>query len=159
LNGSGPPRPRTPSDDDEPRVFKTLPYVKVASDVALDASLSDGAFRLYVILGTFADINQRDGFAGRKAIAERLGKTPRAVTRLMKELTDAGVISRSERYQDLPSGGRRRTTDEWILLDKDSTVPAPRRSGSTEMAERVEAINDAREADGGDPWSMPDPTW
>ncbi len=153
MNGSTTPRPRTPVDDDVPAKPKTLPFVMVSCEIALDADLSDAAFRLYVILATFADIKGRDGFAGRAAAAKRLGKSKRTVTRLFKELEDKGVIERYARMQDLENGNQRQTTSEWTLLDHDETVGALRQKAVAGVWPDVEAINDAREADGRDPWA------
>jgi hypothetical protein len=142
-----------PLDDSVPDKPKTLPFVMVSCEIALNVELSDAAFRLYVILATFADINGRDGYAGRSAAAKRLGKSKRTMTRLFKELEDKGVISRSTRMQALPNGSQRQTTSDWVLLDHDQTVGSSRAKVSVRDFPDVESINDARAAEGRDPWA------
>jgi hypothetical protein len=152
LNGSTAPRPRTSSEDDVPKKPKTLPFVMVSCEVALNADLSDAAFRLYVILATFADIKGRDGYAGRAAAAKRLGKSKRTMTRLFKELEDKGVISRENNFQALSNGKQRQTTSTWILLDHNATAGALKNRATAYGFEEIVAIEDARKADGREPF-------
>lgn len=124
----------------------------VSCDIALNADLSDAAFRLYVILATFADIKGRDGYAGRAAAAKRLGKSKRTMTRLFKELEDKGIIERATRMQPLENGKQRQTTSEWTLLDQNETAGALKARAGAASFPDVAAIADARAADGRDPW-------
>lgn len=146
-----PPRQRT-SADDIPEKPKTLPFVMVSCEVALNADLSDAAFRLYVILATFADIKGRDGYAGRAAAAKRLGKSKRTMTRLFKELEDKEIIKRAERMQPLANGKQRQTTSEWTLLDRNETAGALKNRAPAYGFEEIVALEDARKADGRDPF-------
>jgi DNA-binding HxlR family transcriptional regulator len=122
----------------------------VAVDIVRNPEISESARLLYVVMTTYADTGGRDGFTGRRALAQDMGKSMNTISRLLKELEKAGVITRQERRQTLPSGKARRTTDEWALLDEEQTSRARRSAASTYGLEAAAEINDARMADGRD---------
>lgn len=147
------PRPRSPQDDadDPPKHRKRLPFALVATEVACNPKLSDQAFRLYVVMATFANIKKRDGFAGRKALAEAMGCSDRKITRLLAELTELDIIEREERRLPTRNGKQRRTTDGWKLLDQQWTSEATRSAARADAMNSLASIELARAADGREP--------
>lgn len=139
------PRPRSSKDDGTP---KHLPYSMVAVDIARNPEISDQAFRLYAVMTGFANIINRDGIAGRRRLAEAMNCSVDKISRLLAELERLGVLDREERYQETRNGKRRRTTDKWVLADKNQTSGATRNSRQLEGYEAVVDINQSREDSG-----------
>lgn len=132
---------------------KGLPFAQVANAITRNKEISQPARLLYVIMAGYANVGHRGGYAGRKTLAVDMNCSARTITRLLAELESAGIIVRRDRYQQLASGKHRRTTDEWVLLDADFTSGASRGAGWADGLDEVEAINDARAAEGRDPWA------
>lgn len=144
------PRPRSPKDDGTP---KHLPFSLIAVDILRNPAISDSARLLYAIMTTYADTADRDGFTGRRRLAKDMGKSMNTISRLMKELEEHGALTKSARFEELPSGKKRRTTDEWQLLDANRTSRAERVGRAAEGLEAARDINDGRLANDRDPWA------
>lgn len=63
----------------------------------LDAGVSDGAIRLYCVLGRYADADG-DSYPSRRTLAERMGCSTDTVDRRTRELVDLGALSVAPRY-------------------------------------------------------------
>lgn len=74
--------------------------------LTLDQNLSDGAFRLYVLLLKYARQSE-NCWPGRRRLAQDLDTTKRTVERRLAELVDRGLITREQR-------GLGRTAMTWI---------------------------------------------
>ncbi|MBD3256731.1 MAG: hypothetical protein GF383_16675 [Candidatus Lokiarchaeota archaeon] len=71
-------------------------WAQVYHVLTTDENLSDGAFRLYVLLLKYAQ--QRGGcWPGRERLARELGTTTRTIDRRLAELTERGLITRVQR--------------------------------------------------------------
>lgn len=77
-------------------------YFVQVPDWITDSSVSDGAYRLYAVLTTYA----RQGgscYASRGTLAKRLGKSDKAVDRYMKELVSERMVKvQRRRHKDNP---------------------------------------------------------
>jgi hypothetical protein len=101
-----------------PPTESTPATARCAIPIVRDKGITGPARLLYAVMATHADDKERNGVAGRAALARDFGSSTHTITRLLGELERKGVVSRRERYEIQPSGKRRRTTDEWILLDQ-----------------------------------------
>ena len=71
-------------------------WAQVYHVLTMDEELSDGAFRLYVLLLKYAQ--QRGGcWPGRERLARDLGTTTRTIDRRLAELIERGLITRVQR--------------------------------------------------------------
>jgi hypothetical protein len=141
------PRPR--SGDGHP---KHLPFSLAAVSILRNPAISESARLLYAIMTTYADTADRDGFAGRRRLANDMGKSMNTITRLLKELEKHGALTRSARFEETASGKKRRTTDEWTLLDANETSRAPRRGGDVDdQLDALRMANTGRLTDGREP--------
>ncbi|MEU7170273.1 helix-turn-helix domain-containing protein [Micromonospora tulbaghiae] len=150
------PHPRSSADESspKPKQAKHLPFAQIAVEVVRNPAISDSARLLYVIMATYADTQGRDGFAGRRRLAQDMGKSMGTVTRLLRELEAAGVVTRSARFETVKASGKqRRTTDEWRLLDEKQTSKAARNAAAEDTLDALRMANTGRLADGRDPFA------
>lgn len=146
------PVPRPRASDDTPKPRKGLPFAQVANDIIRNPKISESARLLYVVMASYANTQRRNGITGRRRLAEDMGKSMDSITRLLRELEAHGVIEREPRYEELAGGGRRRTSDGWVLLDAYATSEAKRGTGRAYGHETVAETNAARQRNDRDPW-------
>jgi len=80
----------------------------------LDAEVSDGAVRLYGILGRYADEEGRS-FPSRGLLAQRMRTTTKSVDRRVQELVQVGALVVEHRLADSPSGNQfHRSNIYWL---------------------------------------------
>lgn len=97
-----------------------LGFARVCHIVTLDKDLSDGAYRLYVLLLKYA--RDAEGcWPGRKRLARDLGTSVSTVDRRLSELVKRELITREQRLN--------RTAMTWIedlrdVYDVDNSVPS-----------------------------------
>ena len=71
----------------------------------LDSPISDGAVRLYGILGRYAN-DEDAAWPSRGLLAKRMGTTTKSVDRRIAELVEAGALAVEHRLADSPTGNR-----------------------------------------------------
>ncbi|MDY7076992.1 MAG: helix-turn-helix domain-containing protein [Chloroflexota bacterium] len=89
------------NDDPEPlcsgSTVKRLGWAQVYHVLTLDKELSDGAFRLYVLLLKYA--RQSGGcWPGVERLAQDLGKTKSTIKARLAELAERGLVTRERRF-------------------------------------------------------------
>lgn len=85
-----------------------------------DLELSDRAVRLYAVLARAAGAGRR-AWPGRKLLAERLGCSPSAIDRCLRELRQAGALDVAERFT--PAG--RQTSNAYTIRLVRAADPSP----------------------------------
>lgn len=127
-------------------------YFVQIPDWVTSSSISDGAYRLYAVLGTFASRDKRTCYPSRSTLAERTGKTVRSVTRYLQELEDIGAIRIIRRKSE--ESPREWASNEYMLMVSppasmsppgDTGVTTPGDTGVTrvvtQMSHKPEPIN------------------
>lgn len=92
-----------------------LVFTMVAPTWLRDPSVSYAAKGFYAHLATYAAINGRGAWPGRKRLAAEGGVAPRTITRLVTDLVAAGWLRVEQRSTD--DGGF--STNRYTLLDTD----------------------------------------
>jgi hypothetical protein len=77
---------------------KGLPFVQVSTEIVRDTTLTPQARFVYVLIASFADVNDRDAMLYRKTLADLLGKSVDTVDRAVQELVDAGYLEVQYQY-------------------------------------------------------------
>ncbi len=98
-----------------------------AFDLALEKGISDGAWRLYCVLLTYRNRKTGKTFPSHETLAARLDKDRRTVVRLMKELTDAGLVVSKSCYE-----GGERTSNRYTFPLEREAAPKPKATRRTE---------------------------
>lgn len=80
-------------------------YGIAAFEIACRKDINHGAFRLYAILAAYADHHKRICFPRISLLADDMGVSPRQIQTWMKELVEAGVVTRLSRER--PDGTNR----------------------------------------------------
>lgn len=88
-----------------PRQFAQVPY-----GIARDPTLSDKALRLWVVLESYADYNDRDCYPSMDTLAGHLNCHRATIARAVKELTLRGLL-------EVASGQRAGASNNYILVD------------------------------------------
>jgi len=88
------------------RSVDQIGFARVCHLITLDAELSDGAVRLYMLLLKYAQ-DKGACWPGIERLARELNKSKRTVKRYLVELVERGLITREQR-------GNGRTTKTWI---------------------------------------------
>ena len=94
-------------------------YFVQVPDWITNSGISDGAYRLYAVLGTYASRDRRTCYPARSTLAERTGKNVRSVTRYLQELEDLGAIRVTHRKSE--ESPKEWTSNEYMLI---TTPPA-----------------------------------
>ncbi len=98
-----------------------------AFDLALEKGISDGAWRLYCVLLSHRNNATGAAYPSYPKLAARLDKGRSTVIRHMKELTDAGLVESTPRYQD----GEQ--TSNWYTFPLEGeAAPKPKATRRTE---------------------------
>jgi len=80
-----------PTDHTQPNLVTSIgPFGMIPLSV-LEADISAGAFRMFAVLASWASGQTHEAFPSRESIAERCGCSERSVSRLIRELEDAGL--------------------------------------------------------------------
>ncbi len=128
-------------------------WTQVYHVLTLDKELSDGAFRLYVLVLKYA--RQSDScWPGVKRLADDLGKTESTIKRRLAELSSRGLITRERRFcrssitwiEDLEQVYERLKNEPNVELKNEPTVQL-KNEPTEEKAEK----NNQRGDDGGPP--------
>ncbi len=89
----------------EERLWSDTGYFTIIPEWVLDAKISDGAVRLYGILGRYSDSEDKC-FPSRATLASRMQATTKSVDRRIAELVSIGALSVEHRLADSPSGNK-----------------------------------------------------
>ncbi|MBT26700.1 MAG: hypothetical protein CML60_09945 [Rhodobacteraceae bacterium] len=89
----------------EERLWSDTGYFTIIPEWVLDAKISDGAVRLYGILGRYSDAEDKC-FPSRATLASRMQATTKSVDRRIAELVAIGALSVEHRLADSPAGNK-----------------------------------------------------
>ena len=89
----------------EERLWSDTGYFTIIPEWVLDAKISDGAVRLYGILGRYSDAEDKC-FPSRATLASRMQATTKSVDRRIAELVAIGALSVEHRLADSPTGNK-----------------------------------------------------
>lgn len=104
-------------------------YFVQVPDWITNSGISDGAYRLYAVLGTYASRDRLTCHPARSTLAERTGKNIRSVTRYLRELEDLGAIRVTHRRSE--ENPKEWISNEYMLI---TTPPASvSRPGDTDF--------------------------
>jgi hypothetical protein len=120
-----------------------LPFVQAAVAIVRDPALSCNAKALYVLLATYADLDDRSCYPSKVTLAAALNVTTKTVQRAIQELVEHEVMTvQSRRRKD---GSQ--STNLYELLDL-HLMFVPRKEPDDEgwlVERRLEAIKEKRE--------------
>lgn len=91
-------------------------FAQIPVSIARDPSLSSHAVRLYAIIWSYSDADDRDAHPGRKKFAAHMAISLDTVDRAMRELVEYGAIAVEPRFD-----GDRQTTNIYRIL----VIPTP----------------------------------
>lgn len=89
-------------------------YSVQVPDWITNSGISDGAYRLYAVLATYASRDTFTCHPARSTLAERTGKNIRSVTRYLHELEDLGAIRVTHRKSE--ENPKEWTSNEYMLI-------------------------------------------
>jgi hypothetical protein len=95
----------------------------------IDLPMSAGAFRLYAVLGRYADWADGTAWPSRKTLAGRLNASVDSTDRWLKELVDMGVLEICRRVDPTPNATNRNLTNLYKVIRvapsrKDAPTPS-----------------------------------
>lgn len=88
-------------------------YFSQIPDWITDSDISDGAYRLFGVLCTYASRDTRKCHPARSTLAQRIGKTDRMVDKYLKELVGIGCIETIPRMSE--DNPKVQTSNEYTL--------------------------------------------